>query len=342
MLDDLLELRTGDQVPADGVVHRPTGWRSTSRCSPASRTRSLKAAGRRGAVGRIVVAGSGRFQATAVGADAYARKLAAEARRFTLAHSELVDGINRILHVRHLGARRRRRRCCSCSQFQAREPLGGDHRRGRRASSRMVPEGLVLLTSIAFGLAAVDAGPPPGAGAGAAGGRGAGPGRRGVPRQDGHAHRGHRRVRAVELLDPRADDAIVAAALGALSHDEGGNATLDAIAAAFPAPDGWVRDGLGPVLVGPQVERGVLRRARRWVLGAPEMVVLDGATTRPGRRPTSSPPPAAGCCSWPAPTRSPARSSRPACSRSRSCCSRRRCAPTPPTRSRTSPSRACS
>jgi hypothetical protein len=45
----------------------------------------------------ILVAGSGGYQATAVGADAYARKLAAEARRFAPVRSELMDGINRIL-----------------------------------------------------------------------------------------------------------------------------------------------------------------------------------------------------------------------------------------------------
>ena len=49
--------------------------------------------------GSIVVAGSGRFQATRVGADAYARRLATEARRFTLVRSELVDGTNRILQL---------------------------------------------------------------------------------------------------------------------------------------------------------------------------------------------------------------------------------------------------
>jgi cation-transporting P-type ATPase E len=46
-----------------------------------------------------VVAGAGSYQATQVGAAAYARKLAAEARRFTLVRSELVEGINRILRT---------------------------------------------------------------------------------------------------------------------------------------------------------------------------------------------------------------------------------------------------
>ena len=56
-----------------------------------------KRAGDRLLSGSFVVAGSGGYQATEVGAAAYARKLAAEARRFTLVRSELVEGINRIL-----------------------------------------------------------------------------------------------------------------------------------------------------------------------------------------------------------------------------------------------------
>lgn len=43
-----------------------------------------------------MVAGRGRFQATAVGAEAYATRLAADARRFKLTHSELVSATNRI------------------------------------------------------------------------------------------------------------------------------------------------------------------------------------------------------------------------------------------------------
>ena len=62
--------------------------------------------------GSFVVAGSGRFQATRVGDDAYARKLATEARRFALARSELIDGINRSCATSRT---RSSRSPCSCS-----------------------------------------------------------------------------------------------------------------------------------------------------------------------------------------------------------------------------------
>src|SRR5664280_2767704 len=78
---------------------RPTGWcvsrrnwRSMSHCSPGSRSRSRRpTGGDQVRSGSIVVAGEGRFQATAVGADAYAAKLTAEARRYSVKHSELVS-----------------------------------------------------------------------------------------------------------------------------------------------------------------------------------------------------------------------------------------------------------
>ena len=47
--------------------------------------------------GSFVAAGAGRYRATRVGADAYAMKLAQEARLFSLVQSELRDGINRII-----------------------------------------------------------------------------------------------------------------------------------------------------------------------------------------------------------------------------------------------------
>ena len=91
VLDDLLRLQTGDQVLADGVVTRATGSRSTSRCSPASRIRSTRRR-RAGAVrfdrGRRV----GPFQATAVGADSYAQRLAAETKKFRCPKTLGADG----------------------------------------------------------------------------------------------------------------------------------------------------------------------------------------------------------------------------------------------------------
>src|SRR5207253_3549200 len=100
--------------------------------------------------GSFVVAGSGRFQATGVGPDSYAAKLATEARRFQLTRSELMDGINTILRfvtyaIVPISA------LLLWSQLQDHK-VAGALRFVVAGVVAMVPEGLVLLTSIAFGV----------------------------------------------------------------------------------------------------------------------------------------------------------------------------------------------
>jgi cation-transporting ATPase E len=154
VLDDIVDLRTGDQVVADGVVRTTTGLQVDESLLTGESEPVDKKEGAQVLSGSFVVSGSGRYQATAVGADAYARKLAAEARRFKLAHSELIEGINRILRyitwaIPPIAA------LLVFSQLHA----GGVWRDAVTGTVAglvgMVPQGLVLLTSIAFGVASV-------------------------------------------------------------------------------------------------------------------------------------------------------------------------------------------
>ena len=103
--------------------------------------------------GSFVVAGSGRFQATKVGPDSYAAKLAKEARQFQLTRSELMEGINTILRIITWVLIP----VCALllwSQLRDHE-LDTALRSTVAGVVAMVPEGLVLLTSVAFMLAAV-------------------------------------------------------------------------------------------------------------------------------------------------------------------------------------------
>ncbi|MGH3405823.1 MAG: cation-translocating P-type ATPase, partial [Streptosporangiaceae bacterium] len=94
---DLVELRAGDQLAADGVVRASVSLQADESLLTGESEPVDKQAGDRLLSGSFVVAGSGGYQATGVGAEAYARQLAAEARRFTIVHSELIAGINQIL-----------------------------------------------------------------------------------------------------------------------------------------------------------------------------------------------------------------------------------------------------
>src|SRR5580704_3282595 len=94
--DDLVDLRTGDQLVADGIVRDSASLQADESLLTGESEPVDKRAGDRLLSGSFVAAGSGDYQATGVGAEAYARKLAAQARQFTVVRSELVAGINQI------------------------------------------------------------------------------------------------------------------------------------------------------------------------------------------------------------------------------------------------------
>jgi cation-transporting ATPase E len=268
VLDDLIELRTGDQIPADGIVHATTALQVDESLLTGESDPVDKEAGEHVLSGSFVVAGSGRFQATAVGDDAYARKLATEARRFALARSELIDGLNQILRyvtwaIFPVAA------LLLVSQWNANDDWRDAVSGTVAGIVGMVPQGLVLLTSVAFGVAAVTLAA------------------RKVLVQELPAVEGLARVDVVcfdktgtltdgsivfdrvERLDDRAP---VEDALGALAAEEDRNATLNAIAEAFPAADGWQRTGFVPFSSARKWSAATFGDHGTWVLGAPEFV----------------------------------------------------------------------
>ena len=151
---DLVDLRAGDQLVADGVVRASTSLEADESLLTGESEPVGKRAGDDLLSGSFVVAGSGGYQATGVGADAYARKLAAQARRYAPVRSELMDGINRILRyvtwaIGPVAV------LLVISQLHGHGTLREAAVGTVAALVGMVPQGLVLLTSVAFGVAAV-------------------------------------------------------------------------------------------------------------------------------------------------------------------------------------------
>jgi cation-transporting P-type ATPase E len=274
VLDDLLELRAGDQIPCDGVVHTADGLEVDESLLTGESDPINKVDGDDLLSGSIVVAGSGRFQATRVGADSYAARLATEARRFQLTRSELMDGINTILRIVTwvlipvsallLWSQLRDHELTSALRFTVAGVVA------------MVPEGLVLLTSIAFGVAALTLA------------------RRQVLVQELPAVEGLARVDIVCLdktgtltegeivfdeVEPVAgtDDTVAAAALGALADDENRNATAVALAGEFASPK-WTRTAAVPFSSARKWSAATFDGQGSWVMGAPEMVFADGSS----------------------------------------------------------------
>jgi len=276
VIDELLELRTGDQILCDGIVRSASGLEIdesllTGESDPLDKTPDDEVLS-----GSFVVAGSGRFQATRIGGDSYARKLAAEARRFQVTRSELMEGINTILRI-VTWVLIPTSALLIWSQLRSNE-LDEALRSTVAGVVGMVPEGLVLLTSVAFMVAAVTLA------------------RRQVLVQELPAVEGLARVDVVCLdktgtltegeivfdeVEPL-DGSDPAPVLGALAADENRNATLVALVAAFDAPAGWTRVDAVPFSSARKWSAASFAAQGSWVMGAPEMVFGDPA--RPERQ----------------------------------------------------------
>ena len=100
--------------------------------------------------GSFAVAGTGRVQAVSVGGEAYAAQLQAQARRFSLIRSELQQGTNQILRLVTWVMIPAGLLVVVSEFFRSRDPLRDAIRGSAAAVVAMVPEGLVLLTSLAF------------------------------------------------------------------------------------------------------------------------------------------------------------------------------------------------
>ena len=137
-----------------------------------------------------MAAGSGAYRATRVGPEAYAVQLAEEARRFTLTHSELRAGDRHDPHGGHVRDRADGRAAVHQPAAQPRRRCADALSASVAGTVAMVPEGLVLLTSLAFAVGVLRLAKRRVLVQELPGRRGPRPHRRAVHRQDGHAHRG--------------------------------------------------------------------------------------------------------------------------------------------------------
>ena len=155
VLDDVVLVAAGDQIPVDGEVLDATGFEVDESLLTGESEPVLAGAGYELKSGSFVAAGSASFRATAVGEHAYAARLAKEASEFRKPSSQLRTGIDRILKY----------------VTWALIPVGvltiinqiWGHSQDWRAAVRglvaalvpMVPEGLVLMTSVAMAVGVI-------------------------------------------------------------------------------------------------------------------------------------------------------------------------------------------
>jgi cation-transporting ATPase E len=288
--DDLLELRAGDQIAVDGDIIAGNGLEIDESLLTGESEPVDKGAGAEVMSGSFVVAGSGTYRATRIGAESYSSKLIEEARKFQLAPSELRRGIDRVLRWQMFiippTALLLFVRLMSSDDVKAIAHEEGVARWQEAvtglvaATVAMVPTGLVLLTSVALiagvlslarkkalakELASVEL----------------------LARVDticldktGTITTGDITFAGVEAL-PGFDEAQITAALGAIgAADPNPNPTLAAIVERYKPPTGWKEVDATPFSSARKWAGSSFADQGSWYFGAPDILLGDatGAT----------------------------------------------------------------
>ncbi len=276
VLDDVIEITTGDQLVVDAVALVVDGLELDESLITGESDPVGKRTGDEVRSGSFVVAGTGRVRATKLGSDSFAGRLTEEARHFELARSELRAGIDRLLIVitwvlvptavlllisQLIHAR------------SIREALAGSV----AGTVAIIPEGLVLLTSVAFAASVLRLG------------------RRNVLVQElpavetlarvdvvcfdktGTLTVGDIRVSAIDAIGDRSE--VDPALAGLVASDPHPNATLRAIAAVAAVQPAPRPTSTVPFSSSRKWSAATFDTGGTWVLGAPDVLdpALDGA-----------------------------------------------------------------
>jgi len=276
VLDDIIELGPGDQIVVDGEVVDEDNLEIDESLLTGEADPIAKDAGDAVMSGSFVVAGAGAYRATRVGHEAYAAKLAAEASKFTLVKSELRNGINRILQFITYLLVPAGLLTIYTQLFTTEVGWRESLLRTVGALVPMVPEGLVLMTSIAFAVGVVRLG------------------QRRCLVQELPAIEGLARVdvvcadktgtltengmRVSDVVELEAIEQTVADVLAALAAaDPRRNASMQAIAEAYHQPPGWTATATAPFKSATKWSGVSYGEHGNWVIGAPD-VLLEAAS----------------------------------------------------------------
>ncbi|MFJ2905391.1 HAD-IC family P-type ATPase [Streptomyces sp. NPDC091279] len=280
VLDDLIEIGPGDKVVVDGVCVEADGLEIDESLLTGEADPVVKRPGDPVMSGSFVVAGGGAFKATKVGREAYAAQLAEEASRFTLVHSELRSGISTILKYVTWMMIPTAIGLIISQLFVKQHGFKDSVARTVGGIVPMVPEGLVLLTSVAFAIGVIRLG------------------RKQCLVQELPAIEGLARIDTVcldktgtlteggmDVTELRvlggAEETYVRQVLGALGEsDPRPNASLQAIIDAYPDVAGWRCTESLPFSSARKYSGACFHESdgetSTWLLGAPDVLLADG------------------------------------------------------------------
>ena len=280
---DVIELAQGGQIVADGTVLVADALEVDESLLSGESAPQLKGPGDEVLSGSFVTAGQGWYRAEKVGPDSYANRVASEARQFSLVRSELRRGTDDILRlvtwlIVPTAA------LLIASQVRSHESIPDAVRGTVAGVGAMVPEGLVLLTSVAFTAGVLRLG------------------RRNVLVQELAAIEGLARVDVVctdktgtitepdlqvaevVTLDGAGEEGEVTAALGAMAAaDPDPNASGRALAAAFDAP-AWTPTWRAAFSSARRYSGAGFGEHGDWIMGAPNVLLEAAGDGAPASR----------------------------------------------------------
>ncbi|MCX4725756.1 HAD-IC family P-type ATPase [Streptomyces sp. NBC_01306] len=280
VLGDLIELGPGDKVVVDGETVEADGLEIDESLLTGEADPVHKKPGDPMMSGSFVVAGGGAFTATRVGREAYAAQLADEASRFTLVHSELRSGISTILKYVTWMMVPTAAGLIISQLVHERHDLKDSIARTVGGITPMIPEGLVLLTSIAFAIGVIRLGRKQCLVQEL-------PAIEGLARVDvvcldktGTLTEGGMNVTGLRMLGG-ADEAYVRQVLGAFgASDPRPNASLQAIVDAYPDTSGWRCTRALPFSSARKYSGAAFGEgdgeSSAWLLGAPDVLLPEG------------------------------------------------------------------
>ena len=155
VLDDVIVLRTGDQLVVDGEVLAAAGLQIDESLLTGEADPVDKHPGQAAMSGSFVVAGSGVYRATRVGRESFAAGLTEQAKKFELTNSELRDAINKFIRIVSYFLIPVGVLLLTSQLIRADLPINEAIRGTIAGVVTMVPEGLVLLTSIAMAVSVI-------------------------------------------------------------------------------------------------------------------------------------------------------------------------------------------
>ena len=274
VLDDIIELGPGDQIVVDGDVLEAAALEIDESLLTGEADAIAKGVGDPVMSGSFVVAGTGAYRATKVGREAYAARLAEEASKFTLVKSELRSGINKILQFITYLLVPTGLLIIYTQLFLTNVGWRESVLRMVGALVPMVPEGLVLMMSIAFAVGVVRLGQRQCLVQEL-------PAIEGLARVDvvcadktGTLTENGMRLSEVRVLDGASSEQVGEVLAALVADDTRPNASIAAIAEAYPHPPNWTATAVAPFKSATKWSGASFREHGNWVIGAPD-VLLD-------------------------------------------------------------------